>query len=171
MEFVAKIKLPSTVATKFADLSREARIDVVATMQTLTSRLLNRVKSAAPIDTGKLRAAIDSRVYNDPNRISGRVFVRVDMAAGRTARGSVDGGKIAALEWGAHRTAAVKAHSAQLSHVFGRLIEPMAVMVSAHSRRVSVAEHAFLRRPLAGMASEAVEEIRAAVESANEATS
>lgn len=141
------------VALKFDEFPKALHDRILARIASLTSRLEARVRSAAPTATGKLQSLIVSKVYdNAQDRIRGRVTV------------SGDFGKAAALEYGARKTAKVKAHEMRLDHVFAnRLAAPLTVMVAAHSRQPNIAERKFLRGPIAAMRPEIVQELRQAV--------
>jgi len=119
-----------------------------------TARLHAAVVGAEPVRTGKLRGETASRVEERKDRIVGRVFV--------SARG-VEAAKAGALEYGAHRATTVKAHSEQLAHIFARFVAPFAVMVGAHSRRLNIEEHAFLRGPLAEIGPQFIAAVEEAV--------
>jgi hypothetical protein len=144
---------------KLDELPSRIHDRLVGPITRLTERLEAAVREDAPDRTGKLRSEITSRVYDDPDRITGRVFI----AAGDDKEAY---GKAAALEYGAHGTAQVSAHEARLDHVFSRLVAPMEVMVRRHSRRLDIAARLFFRGPERALAPEAEAEIRAAIDAA-----
>ena len=117
----------------------------------LTRELEARVQAAEPDKTGKLRRDTASRIFDDQDKITGRVTIEADFA------------KAAALEYGAHRAAKVSAHLMRLDHVFARLIAPMTVLVQMHRRTPNITEHRFLRGTLAQMAPEIQAQLEAAV--------
>lgn len=170
MEFGVELKSARDVVLKFQEFPEDARAQLVLAMQRLAETLKGRVQEREPERTGELRSNTRSRVYDDASKIAGRVFVAGDFSE-RSKRGSVWGGQVAALEYGAHSVAVVRAHSARLDHVYDRLITPITVMHGSYQRRVNIAEVAFLRGPLAAMASEAVDELRGAITKAAEMNS
>jgi hypothetical protein len=124
-----------------------------------TKELEARVHGAVPKKTGKLASEIDSAVFDDKNKITGAVFVSGDYA------------KAGALEYGAHATSKVKAHSAKLDHVFSlRLDAPMTVAVSAHTRQMDIAAQKFLRGSFQQMEQEIEADLRTVVDQTIEAT-
>ena len=76
---------------------------------------------------------------------------------------TADFGKAAALEYGAHGTTKVAQHLARVDRIFGRLVGPMTILVSEHTRRLDIAAHNFLRGPEADISSEAIAELRQAL--------
>jgi len=140
------------VALKFDRFPQQAHDRLLARIQALTAELEARVLAAEPRRTGRLHSATISKVYDDQEKIGGRVTVRADFA------------KAAALEYGAHRPTKVAAHEMRLDHVFAeRLTAPMTVMVMLHRRMPNIAAYRFLRGPLAQMAPEIQAELQAAV--------
>jgi hypothetical protein len=120
----------------------------------LADRLEARVRAAEPVKTGQLRGATLPSVKETPHKIEGKVRVS------RLTK------KAAALEYGAHGGAHVRAHDARLNHIFGRLVAPMTVQVQAYQRRVNIAEHRFLLGPFEAMKDEIIAELRDAMEEA-----
>jgi hypothetical protein len=116
-------RLEAEVHDRFARLVRE-----------LTDELYQRVTAAEPVRTGRLRARTRERFRDTPNRITGSVT-----AATRRA----DAAKAAALEYGAHGSAAVSAYERLSGDI-----------VSAYRRHVNIVAHRFLRDPLAQMQGE-----------------
>jgi hypothetical protein len=141
---------------KFEAFPQQAHKSLLERITGLTERLAARVRAAEPVRSGKLRAATQTRIIDRPEFIVGRVEVTADFA------------KAAALEYGAHATTRVKEHAARLDHVYARLISPMTVIVAAHSRKPAIAEHRFLRGPLADISGEAILEMRQALAEAGE---
>lgn len=142
------------IEEKLDHLTDNTRQKLRPEVDALVNELRSRVVAAAPRDKGTLASKISSAVSDNDKGVIGRVFVTGDF------------GKAAALEYGAHGSTTVKAHEAQLNHVFGRLTAPLTVMVAEHSRHINIAEHRYLRGSLAGMQSEATSRLRAAVEDA-----
>lgn len=166
MEFGVKVD-PRQVQLKLDEFPVGVQMRILGSITTLTSRLEARVKAEEPERSGKLRSETRSRVYHDANKISGRVFVGGDFSE-RTKRGSVWAGQVAALEYGAHAAVGVRAHQARLDHIYSRAIPPIVVDVDPFTRRANIAEHRFLRGPLAEMSEEALSELRQALDLASE---
>jgi hypothetical protein len=129
------------VALKFDTFPVQAHDALLDVITSSTERLRALVEGAAPKRTGKLEAEITSRVIDATNHITGSV----GFPAGLTP---TEYGKAAALEYGAHGTAHLRAHSAKLGHLWGKLIAPIQVLVAAHDRRLNIAKRDFLRGPL-----------------------
>lgn len=134
------------VSLKLDEFPQELRGQLEARISELTAELQAQVEAAAPSRTGRLRSEIRGRVFADnPNHVSGIV----DIAG---VKGSGDFAKAAALEYGAHASTKVSAHPMKLDHYWAsKLAAPTMVMVAAHNRTVNIAEHDFLRGPLAEM--------------------
>lgn len=139
------------VALRFDKFPERVHSELLERITALTEKLRDRVIAAEPERTGKLKAHTTSSIEDRATRIVGRVTITGEF------------GKAGALEYGAHATTRVKAHLARLDHVFGKMIEPTMVMVAAHSRHVNIAEHKFLRGPLAAMQEEIIESLRQAL--------
>lgn len=134
--------------------------DLRKEIDSLSIELLARVEAATPDRTGRLRSQERVRVFTDPTRITGYVDVE-------GSKGSGDFAKAGALEYGAHRTTQVRAHSMALDHHWAlQLAAPETVLVDAYSRTPNIAEHAFERGPLAAMQPEVVSRLNAVVEKA-----
>lgn len=129
-----------------------------AEVNSLTTELYGLVEAATPSRTGRLRSEERMTFFSDENRIAGRVTV-----AG--ADGSQDFAKAGALEYGAHRSTKVSAHSMRLDHVFGQMLAaPINVLVDAYNRTPDIQEFAFERGPLESMQPEILERLNAVVE-------
>lgn len=137
--FTVEIDTTRTIGTKFDQFPEAARGRLRAAIESLIAILYPRVVGEEPSATGKLRSETDSRVEETATRVTGAVSVTGEFA------------KAASLEYGAHGTTMVKAHSASLDHVYGKFVAPMSVMIGEHSRRLNVAEHRYLRGPLHAM--------------------
>ena len=140
----------------FDEFPKSAHVRILERITGLTAELKARVEDAAPKGaTGELEASIQSKVYDQPERIRGRVFITADF------------GKAAALEYGAHKATPVKAHRMRLDHVFARrLAEPLTVAVSAYTRQPNIVARRYLRGPLEAIESDAIAGIREALEDA-----
>lgn len=168
-DFGIEIKSARELGVKFQEFPDQARANIRLAIERQTATLLGRVRSAAPEDSGKLRSEISSRVYDDTNKITGRVFVGGDFSE-RSKRGSVAAGKAAALEYGAHSVAVVRAYTSKLDHIYSRFVTPFAVSVAGYQRRVTIAGDSYLRAPLRSMETTVTEAIRSAVAQAEEAS-
>lgn len=124
----------------------------------IIAELEARVISAEPVRTGKLRAETQAFVDDRKDFIRGRVRV--------ITSGKGDGAKVAALEYGAHALSPVRAHARTIAHIYGRLVAPRQIIVSAYSRQLDLPAHQFLRGPLAEMRGEIMERLKRAVETA-----
>ena len=141
------------VALKFEEFPVEARQRLYDRVVALTQELQGRIVAAEPFRTGKLRSETELSSVNAEDHVSATVRIAGEF------------GKAGALEYGAHGTAQVSAHQARLTHVFARATE-MIVEVEAHARHVNIAEHRFLRGPLAGMEGEILTQLEDALDQA-----
>jgi hypothetical protein len=128
---------------------------LLGTLQRLEQRLEQMVLAQEPARTGALRQLTGGRVYEHPDRIAAVVGVRSQSAN--------EAKKAAALEYGSHRSLVVRAHTAKLSHLWARAINPIIVYIPSHSRVSDISPQRFLRGPIDAMRGEAVAELRAAV--------
>lgn len=151
MELTVEISTDRAAGLKFDEFPEQARQRLRAAITGLIGELEGRIQSAEPSLTGKLRSETEPVVEEYPNRITGRVSITADFA------------KAAALEYGAHATVLVKAHSASLDHIYGKFVDPMTVLVAAHARKVNIGEHRFLRGPLAAMEGQILESLQQAL--------
>jgi hypothetical protein len=131
--------------------------DLKTEINALSIELYARIQAATPNRTGALRAAERLRIFADQSRITGYV----DIAG---AKGSQLFAKASALEYGAHRSTKVKAHSMGLDHHWSKkLDQPQEVLVKAYSRTPNIQEVAFERGPLATMQPEVAARLNAVV--------
>lgn len=159
MEIQVEIITERTAALRFDQFPTEAHDRFRATVTTWTDELESRVQASEPYLTGKLRAETQTRIVDYPDRITGSVRITSEFA------------KAAALEYGAHSVTTVKAHMAKLDHLWGKLVDPMTVMVAAHSRHLNIAEHRFLRGSLASISGPFLDAMKRALDEATEAAS
>lgn len=146
------------VGLRFDAFPDSLRGELLREINALANELLARVEAATPSLTGQLRSEERVRIFNDPDHIKGEVDI-----AGE--RGSQDFAKAAALEYGAHGPAKVRAHGMRLDHAWAeKLNAPITVMVEAYTRTANILEAAFERGPLAQMAPEAIARLTAVVE-------
>jgi hypothetical protein len=161
-EFGLQLEGDRRVGLRFEEFPERARQRLAAAMDSITQRLLARVEAAEPIKTGKLRGETTAYVSSGPNFVKGTVAIRVP----KGAQAGVEAGKAAALEYGAHKSIAVKAYSRTLDHVFLHAIAPTEQLVRAYVRRANIAEQRFLRGPIDEMRDQILTELREAVEGA-----
>lgn len=133
----------NNVIQSFDRLPDAVRRRLVERIGRLTRQLEGRVRAAAPRRAGRLARGVRSKIFVDTDRVRGRVFI-----AGGDAQ---EHRKAGALEYGARRMTAVRAHQRRMS------------LVERYSRRVNIAERRFLRGPLDAMRGQAMAEIAAAV--------
>lgn len=153
------------VELKFEHFPEQARHAFLQRITSLTAQLLARVQSSEPENTGKLRSETVSQIYDGKDGVVGSVTLAKGLSA-------TEYGKAGALEYGApgpRNRNMVKSHTAQLSRVYGRLVAPMSVVISAHTRHLNVAEHKFLRGPLESMSGQVLQELEQALAEATEA--
>lgn len=141
------------VGLKFDEFPRQAHDGLLKRITKLTDRLESLILGRIPRRSGKLRSEVRKKVYDDKNRISGRVDIRAEFA------------KAAALEYGARRSTKVREHPQKLDHFWAKKLErPTDVIVSAYSRTPNIKESRFLRGPLAQLQPEVVEDLREEIE-------
>lgn len=145
------------IEARFDRFPERARANLRQRIAAIIGVLETRVEAAEPSRTGKLRSETAGFVDEQPDFIRGRV--RIVTRRG----GAAEGGKAAALEYGAHGTASVKGHARTLDHVFARAIEPQRVFVEAYTRHPDIAAHLFLRGPLAEMRGDIMDQLRDAL--------
>jgi hypothetical protein len=144
---------------RFEQFPKFAHDRLFAALQNIEQRLEAAVLAAEPEKTGQLKSITGGRVYDHDNRIAAVVGVRTQ--DGNIAR------KAGALEYGSrHESLMVRAHTAKLSHLWGRAISPISVEVGAHSRTPNIDAFRFLRGPLDAIRSTAIAELQAALDAA-----
>ncbi len=119
---------------------------------------LVQVRAEEPVHTGKLRSETGGRVYDHGERIAAVIGVR--------ARSIDDHAKAGALEYGAKRPFEVRAHTATLTHLWGRAIAPITINVGAYTRTPNIDPERYLRGPTATYREEALQLLRKAVDEA-----
>jgi hypothetical protein len=131
----------------------KSKLRVVISAQ--LDKLLARILEEEPHDKGALRAATKKQMFDDQDKVSGRVAV-VDKKQLR---------KAGALEYGgAGRDFEVKGHFAKLDHNFAeKLAEPLYVFVEAHDRTLNMAGKLFIRGPAHAIQDQTIAAMREAV--------
>jgi hypothetical protein len=120
----------------------------------LTQQLYNSVRPP-----GHFAAYKRMEIVNYPNIIQGRVFFN--------APSGKEYGAIGALEYGApgkRSRPPVSEHKRMQTHVWGRAISPIEVIVDRYKRRAHLVEQRFLRGPLAAIRSQAEQKLKEAAE-------
>jgi hypothetical protein len=118
------------------------RRNMLRTVTGLAAELRARVLAAEPVRTGLLRASTRMYVDSTEQRVRGRVRV---LATGRASR---LGAAFGALEYGAHRTFAVRAYARR------------GIAVRAYERTANIQAQRFLRGSLAAMSEQALTAIK-----------
>lgn len=102
--------------------------------------------------TGALRSSINLRIDQSAGQFTATVFTNCDYAG--------------AQEYGFSGTVNVRASLRQIREAFGRPIAEKTISVRAHSRRMKLAEHSFLRSALDDLSPEIEDEVEAALREA-----
>lgn len=147
------------LAAKLEEFPAQLRGLLFDRIAVITEQLKALVEGGEPTKTGKLRGETTSSVSERKGRVTGRVFIARGLAPSEY-------GKAAALEYGAHGTASVKAHQQRLDHVFNKSISPESVMVAAYQRPVNITERRFFRNALSAVAAQFEAAVREAVDTA-----
>lgn len=156
------IKGDLKVGLRFAEFPDELRANLLAEINDLSAQLFVMVKAATPELTGRLRSQEGVKVFDDKNKISGKVFVDDESAN--------DAIKAADLEYGSTgKSIEVKQHEMSLDHIFDKMLaNPMTVTIPTYARTPNVAAHSFERGPLAAMQPEIIARLSAVVEATTE---
>lgn len=147
------------VAALFDRFPQQARAELEQAIRGITNELEALVKASEPVRTGQLQSSTIAYVIVEQNKIQGRIKI-----AG--ASGAQIFAKAAALEYGAHGSNKVKAHSRIVTTVFGRLVDPTTQSIAAFTRTSNIAEHDFLRGPLKSQQGAILDRLRAALDAA-----
>lgn len=148
------------VGLRFEQFPDALTEDLRATISALTEQLFALVEAATPSRTGRLHSQERQAVFIDNGKITGKVGI-----AGEGSGKLSDFAKAGALEYGSTgRLFKVAAHAMRLDHFMqSKFDAPMMVIVKAHERRGTIAEHAFMRGPLGAMEGEILTGLNAAV--------
>jgi hypothetical protein len=159
MEFGLEITGERAVNLRFEQFPAFAHDRLKSALERIKGRLLAAVLADEPDKTGALRAQTGGKVYDHGDRIAAVVGVR--------AKDKNEARKAASLEYGSTKVPfAVKAHKASLDHLWSRAIAPISVNVPDHQRAANVTARRFLRGPIDAIRSEAIGELRAALDQA-----
>lgn len=126
---------------------------LVASITSLTERLLGQVRAREPRRTGRLQGETVDRITETADLVRGAVTVA-------TGSGN-EHGKAAAEEYGAHGAANVRAFSRSGHTPQGN---PASQMVEAYTRRLNIVARRYLRDPLDEMRGAVHDEIERALE-------
>jgi hypothetical protein len=152
------------LSLRFEQFPEHLRERFRARLERIKGPLVAAVQAAEPVRSGKMRAATGGGIYEHPNRIALVVGVRIDAGAGKTKRGSVDAGKVAALNYGSHRQIDLRGHLEQRTNFWGRLLDPVGVQIAAHRRQTNIDAYNFLGGPQSAMRAEEIAELQSAVD-------
>lgn len=145
MEINIVISGERDVAARLDQFPARVHDRLLARITSLTNRMAADERSRAPSRTGRLRSEIKARIDETPDLVRGRVTV--DTSGDRNERA-----KAGALEYGAHRAAAVKAFDRAGHTPSG---DPASQAVAAYSRRTNIIERRFMRGALDDLRGEA----------------
>lgn len=144
---------------KFDQFPQSAHRNLRQRIDGLTTELYARVEAAIPKRTGRLAGEVSKALRDKPERITGVISISAEFA------------KAGALEYGAHRTAPVKAHAMRLMHLWGRPApSPLTVEVPAHARTPNIEAERFMRGSIEGMRAEVEAALRQALDQTIEQT-
>lgn len=146
---------------RFEEFPDHLHDEFLAEINSLSNELANRIEAAAPSKTGTLRSQVRLRMFDQEDRIRGYIDIE-----GR--KGSTDFAKAGALEYGSKgKPTKISAHNMRLDHYWNhRLAAPTTVLVEAYERTPDIAEHSFMRGPLAAMRPEILKRLTDVVERA-----
>jgi hypothetical protein len=130
----------------FAQLPPLLRENIRKTITVLTTELLARVRAAEPVRTGLMRASTRMYVDSTEEWVRGRVRI---VATGHASR---LGAAFGALEYGAHRSFAVRAYARR------------GIAVRAYERTANIQAQRFLRGSLDAMREQAAAAIKETVD-------
>lgn len=160
-DFAIEITGDRSTTLRFENFPKQMHARILVTMQEIETRLEAAVVASEPRGaTGQLQAMTGGRVYDHGDRIAAVVGVRVPGGASEAAK------KAMALEYGSSTPMSLRAHVARLSHLWRLSIPEITVLVPSHSRTPNILAKRFLRDPIEAMRSEALTELRLAVDTA-----
>ena len=148
------------IDAKFSEFPAMARAALKREIAAITGELFDAVEAAEPKRTGKLKAETRQFVDERGDMIRGRVVVVA------SAGGPAEHGKAAALEFGAHGAAAVKAHMRTVTQIYGRMVAPTQIMVGAYSRQLDITARSYLRGPLEAKRADIIARLQGALDEA-----
>lgn len=144
---------------RFEEFPDHLHDDLRGEIDALSHELLARIEAAVPSKSGQLRSQVRLRMFDQEDRIRGYIDIE-----GR--KGSTDYAKAGALEYGSKgKPIKVSAHKMRLDHYWDhKLAAPTTVLVEAYERTPDIAEHSFMRGPLAAMRPEILKRLTDVVE-------
>lgn len=156
MRLTAVVSGDRNVAARFDRMDDLTLRRMRGVVETLTERLFAAVQP--PRRTGRAASEKRMSIEQTADMVRGRVWF--------SSQGT-EAAKIGALEYGAHKSRRpVTEYKRMQSQVFGRAIQPIEVIVDRYRRVPNIAEHRFLRGPLAAMHDNAERQLREAAEGA-----
>lgn len=156
MDIGLEITTSRNATLRFEEFPVQARDKLKNVIADATNRLQAMARADAPKRTGRLASEIVAHVNEYQTAIVGVVSI-----AGKSSN---DFAKAAALEYGAHGSAQVKAHQAKLDHYFSKPMDTIDVAVSGHTRKLNIKQHDYLRGSESRIAAEALSDMRAAID-------
>lgn len=159
MDVATTITGDRAVALRLEQMPSRIHDRLVEAVTSLTARLLARVQASEPRRTGRLLSETVSFIDQTPDLVRGRVKISAPGVKGELSRA-------AALQYGAHKPTQVSEHKSTLSHIYGRAIAPMEVIVDRYERTPNIAATAFLTGPLSQMKGQIMAEMQKAVDQA-----
>lgn len=141
------------LAQRFDDFPESLRGRLRDAITEETNQLRSRIEALVPRRTGRLASEIVSGVFDDPDRVTGRVTVSGEYA------------KAGALEYGGkNKPFKVLSHQMRLDHLWARATAtPLIVDVPQYTRSIHTPALRFMRGPLEEMRGEVMEALHAAV--------
>lgn len=148
------------VGLRFDEFPDDLHAALREEIDNLSLELLGQVAARIPKNTGDLASKLRHRLFDNPDKISGRVDF--------TSADPQDFRKAAALEYGSRgKPVKVRGHAMKLDHFWSqKLAAPITVITKAYQRTPNVAERAFERGALAAMQPEVLSRLNAVVENA-----
>lgn len=159
------IKGAQKVGLRFEQFPDDLRANLLSEIDDMSQQLFGMVQAVTPEATGRLRSQEGVKVFDDKDKISGKVYVLAENAQ--------DAIKAADLEYGSTgKSVDVKQHEMSLDHIFDKMLaNPMMVTVPTYARTPNVAAHRFERGPLETMQPEIITRLNAVVAASTEAAS
>jgi|SRR5579872_4021381 len=144
------------VALEFDEFPERLRVALRDRISGLTDLLYERIWALAPVKSGRLRSLLRKEVFDDRDKITGRVSVSSEFV------------KAASVEYGVHAEFEVAGHTTHLDHAWGRAFSGD-VFVKAYTRRVDSAGKRFLRGGITQESGAVAEALRETVDRAEQA--
>lgn len=150
-------------ALRFDEFPQELRAAILPVVTKYGQELYDSVVAKIPKKTGRAASLVQMTVFDNENSVKAILRFKGDYA------------KVAALNYGSHKSIDVKIHASALNHVYSRIINSEGVEVQAYSRRTNIEAVKFLGSSLEEVGPEFLaalkEAIARAVAANNEANS